>query len=184
MGGVSRRVPDVERRPRQRPLQVDRRRRDLDRDHAQPRHAVRHGRPHRRRADGGGFESRLRAGRKRKRRPVRLGRCGRVVEVDERVARRPPARVLLHARLRRPQQQGHRLHAEHQRSSDRPTAARRLAQIGQNTHGDHHDLWVDPDDSDARRRRQRRRRRDHLRRQRRACRTGARRTSRPRSGIT
>ena len=30
VGGVSRRVPDVERRPRQRPLQVDRRRRDLD----------------------------------------------------------------------------------------------------------------------------------------------------------
>ena len=50
VGGVSHRVPDVERRPRQRPVQVHRRRRDVDRDHAQPRHAVGHGRPHRRRA--------------------------------------------------------------------------------------------------------------------------------------
>ena len=36
VGGVPRRVPDVERRPRQRPVQVDRRRRDVARDHAQP----------------------------------------------------------------------------------------------------------------------------------------------------
>ena len=41
VGGVPRRVPDVERRPRQRPLQVDRRRRDVEGDHAQPRPARR-----------------------------------------------------------------------------------------------------------------------------------------------
>ena len=50
-------------------------------------------------------------------------------------AQRPPARVLLHARLRRPEQQGHRLHAEHERvpldrrrqdaGSDRQRHARR-----------------------------------------------------------
>ena len=40
VGGVPPRVPDVERRPRQRPLQVDRRRRHLARDHAQPRTAA------------------------------------------------------------------------------------------------------------------------------------------------
>ena len=37
VGGVPHRVPDVERRPGQRPVQVHRRRRDLDGDHAQPR---------------------------------------------------------------------------------------------------------------------------------------------------
>ena len=42
VGGVPRRVPDVERRPRQRPVQVHRRRRDLDGDHAQPGPAGRH----------------------------------------------------------------------------------------------------------------------------------------------
>ena len=43
LGGVPQRVHDVERRPGQRPLQVDRRRRSLDRDLAQPRPAE--GRP-------------------------------------------------------------------------------------------------------------------------------------------
>ena len=52
LGGVPRRVPDVERRPGQRAVQVDRRRRDLDRDHAQPRPAGRRGRPDRRRVSG------------------------------------------------------------------------------------------------------------------------------------
>ena len=40
------------------------------------------------------------------------------------VARDSPARVLLHACVRRPEQQGRRLHAEHRRCSARPTAAR------------------------------------------------------------
>ena len=113
VGGVSHRVPDVVRRSGQRPLQVHRRRRDVERDHAQPRHAAGRGRPHRHRQHQGGFESRLRAGRERKRRPVRVGRCGRFVEVDQQIARGASARLLLHPRVRRPEQQGRRLHAEH-----------------------------------------------------------------------
>ena len=70
-------------------------------------------RPHRRRADQGRFESRLRARRERKGRPLRVGRRRRDVAADERVAHRPPARLLLHARARRPAQQGRRLHAQH-----------------------------------------------------------------------
>ena len=65
VGGVPRRVPDVERRPGQRPVQVDRRRRHLDGDHAQPRAAGRRRRPHRRRRVGRRLEPRLRAGRER-----------------------------------------------------------------------------------------------------------------------
>ena len=71
VGGVSRRVPDVERRPRQRPLQVDRRRRHLEGDHAQPGPAAgprsaRSAIAHLRRR----LEPRLRAGRERERRPL------------------------------------------------------------------------------------------------------------------
>ena len=61
------------------------------------------------------LESRLRDARERKRRPLQHGRCGRDLEAGERRPQHPPARVLLHARLRRPEQQGHRLHAEHER---------------------------------------------------------------------
>ena len=74
LGGVPHRVPDVERRPWQRPLQEHRRRRDLDRDHAQPGPATGCRRPHRRRAHHGRFQSRLRARRKRQGRPVRVRR--------------------------------------------------------------------------------------------------------------
>ena len=84
VGGVPHRIPDVERRPRQRHVQVHRRRRDLDRDHAQPRHAAGRGRPHRPGQHQGGFQPRLRARRERERRPVRVGRCRRVVEADQR----------------------------------------------------------------------------------------------------
>ena len=59
------------------------------------------------------FQPRLRAGRERERRPVRVRRRRRDVEADQRRPQHPPARVLLHARLRRPEQQGRRLHAEH-----------------------------------------------------------------------
>ena len=76
--------------------------------------------------------------------------------------RHPPARVLLHARLRRPEQQGRRLHAEHgavplhrRRQDDgagRPEHARRSPRsVGRSRR------------SESRDRRQRRRRRDHLR---------------------
>ena len=77
VGGVPRGVPDVERRTRQRPLQVDRRRRDLDRDHAQHRAAGRRGRPHRRRRLGRRLQPRLRAGRERERRALPSDDAGR-----------------------------------------------------------------------------------------------------------
>ena len=46
---------------------------------------------------------------------------------------------------------------------DRPTAARRMANVGRQ-HGDHHDLWIDPDDPQHIVHAQRRRRRRHLQR--------------------
>ncbi len=79
VGSVPHGIHDVERRAGQRPVQVDRWRRDVDRDHAQPGHAVRPHRPHRRLGVGRGLESRLRARRKRKRRPVQLERRRRDV---------------------------------------------------------------------------------------------------------
>ncbi len=113
VGGVSHRVSDVVRRSGQRPLQVHRRRRDVDRHHPQRRPAAGRRRPHWHREHQGGFQPRLRAGRKRERRPVRVRRCGDVVEVDQHLARDPSARLLLHPRVRRPEQQGRGLHAEH-----------------------------------------------------------------------
>ena len=56
LGGLPQGVHDVVRRPRQRHVQVDRRRRQLDRDHAEPRHA---GRGRRRAHRGGCLEREL-----------------------------------------------------------------------------------------------------------------------------
>ena len=64
---------------------------------------------------GADSQSRLRADRKRQGRPLQLGRCRRDLEAGERGAQCPSARLLLHARLRRSEQQGRRLHAEHER---------------------------------------------------------------------
>ena len=75
VGGVPRRVPDVERRAGQRPLQVDRRRRDLDRDHPPSWPADDGDRQDRRRGLGRGLEPRLRDRRGRERRAVQLRRC-------------------------------------------------------------------------------------------------------------
>ncbi len=165
VGGVPHRIPDVERRTRQRPVQVDRRRRDVDRDHPQSRHAVGRGRPHRRGRHQGGFEPRLRAGRERERRAVRVRRCRRDVEDDQHVTHHSAARVLLHARLRRPQQQGRRLHAEHVAV---PVDRRRQDHgAGRPEHARRPSRPVDGSGrSEARGRRQRRRRRDHLQHQR------------------
>ncbi len=113
VGGVSRVVPDVERRTRERPVQDDRRRRHLDRADAQARHAVGHHRPHRRRGVAGRLEARVRARRERERRPVPIGRRRGDVAEDERGSPAAPARVLLHAHLRRPEGQGHSLRVEH-----------------------------------------------------------------------
>ena len=139
-------VRDVERRPRQRPLQVDRRRRPLDRDLAQPglpkgdarqdRH-LRVAAPTRNRvyaqieAEDGGFFLSDDAGATWK-------------KVNER-PRPPPARVLLLARLRRPEGEGHRLRAERQHlqvDRRRQDAGRPAA----SPHGDNHDMWIAPND--------------------------------------
>ena len=57
----------------------------------------------------------------------------------------PAARVLLHARRRRSEEQGYRLPAQRRayRSTD---GGKTLANVGGGSHSDHHDLWIDPDD--------------------------------------
>ena len=114
VGGVPERVRDVERRPRQRHLQVDRRRRSLDRDLAQPRAAESDARQDRPLGVRRRLEPRLRADRSGGRRLLPVRRCRRDVEEGERAPRSAPARVLLLARLRRSQGEGHRLGAERQ----------------------------------------------------------------------
>ena len=61
LGGLPRRIPDVERRTRQRPLQIDRRRRHLEGDHAQSGASAGTGRPDRRVGVGRRLQPRLRA---------------------------------------------------------------------------------------------------------------------------
>ncbi len=68
VAGLSRRVPDVERRARQRSLQVHGRRRHVEGNHAQPGPSARARRQDHRRHLRRGFEPRLRAARERKRR--------------------------------------------------------------------------------------------------------------------
>ena len=100
VGGQPHAVGHVERRPRQRPVQVHRRRRHLDRDHQEPRPARRPVGQGRRLGVAGADGNRVytlienEAGR----RPLRVGRCRRDVEDDQRQPQHPPARVLLHAR--------------------------------------------------------------------------------------
>ena len=74
-----------------------------------------HRRQDRRRGVRRRLQPRLRARRERERRPLQLRRRRRDVEAGQRGPQHPPARVLLHARLRRSEQQGHRLRAEHER---------------------------------------------------------------------
>ena len=75
----------------------------------------------------------------------RLRRRRRDLDAGQRRPQHPPARVLLHARLRRSAQQGHRLRAEHERL---PLDRRRqdACEHRRGTHGDYHDIWIDPDD--------------------------------------
>ena len=70
----------------------------------------------------------------------------RDVDEGERAPRPAAARVLLHARLRRSQGQGHGLRAERRTSTSRPTAARR-GRRSRVPHGDNHDMWIAPNDS-------------------------------------
>ncbi len=110
VGSASHAVEHVERRPRQRPVQVHRRRRHLDRDHQEPGPARRPVGQGRRLGVGRRRQSRLHADRERSgRRPLCVRRRRRVVEADQRQPQHAPARLLLHAPQRRPGGQGHRL---------------------------------------------------------------------------
>ena len=90
-----------------------------------PGPARRRRRPHRRRRVRRRLEPRLRAGRERARRALHVRQRRRHVDARQREPQRPAARVLLHARHRRSGREGHRLHAERERVTARPTAARR-----------------------------------------------------------
>ena len=93
-----------------------------------------------------GPEPRLRARRERERRAVRLRRRRRDLDAREQRAPLPPARVLLHARLRRHEEQGPRLRREHRHL---PLERRRqdVEEHRRGPRGDSHDLWIDPDDN-------------------------------------
>ena len=118
----------------------------------------------RRRGLGRRLEPRLRARRKRERRPLQLRRRRRDVEAGQRRPQHPPARVLLHARRRRPEQQGHRLRAERRRV---PLDRRRQDAWSTFAGGDSHDLVDRSRRLEAHRARQRRRRRRVVQRRRR-----------------
>ena len=97
----------------------------LDRDHQEPRTAGRPVGQGRRVGVGRGRQSRLHADRERsRRRPVCVRRCRRVVEADQRQPQHAAARVLLHARQRRSDGQGHRLRPQRAVLPSPPTAAR------------------------------------------------------------
>ena len=96
------------------PVQVHRRRRELERDHRQHRAGGRAGRQDR----GGGFtgepEPRLGADRARaRRRGVALGRRRRDLGARQRGAQTAAARLLLHARLRGPERRGRDVRPQH-----------------------------------------------------------------------
>ena len=145
VGGVSHRVPDVERRSRQRPLQVHRRRRDLDRDHAQPRHAVGRGRPHRRRRhqadsnrvyalveneNGGLFVS------------DDAGASWKLINANRAIRQR----AFYYTHVFGDPSNKDVVYMQNTALFRSTDGGKTTAQVGQNTHGDHHDLWVDPDD--------------------------------------
>ena len=150
VGGVPHRVPDVERRSGQRTVQV-------------APTAARRGRRSRatracRRASigkigvarlGRRLEPRLRAGRERERRPLQLRRRRRHLEAGERPAA-PSASAPSITRTSSPIRTNKDIvYALNTARSARRTAARRSRSIGNGTHGDHHDLWIDPDDPQA-----------------------------------
>ena len=90
-------------------------------------------------------QPRLRDHRSRGRRRLPLRRRRRDVEAGQRRPPAAPARVLLHAHLRRPAGEGHGLRPQHRASTARPTPARSIRGI-RVPHGDNHDLWIAPND--------------------------------------
>ncbi len=113
VGGVAQVVGDELRRPGQRPLQVRRRRRDVERDHARARDARGRRRQDRRRGVPGRSGSRVGARRERGGRRLPLRRRGPDLGARQRAARPAPARVLLHPRVRRPAGPGRDVRPEH-----------------------------------------------------------------------
>ena len=146
VGGVPRRVPDVERRARQRAVQV-------------APTAARRGRRSRatrgcRRASSAASACRCRARtRTASTRSSRTRTAGcscrrrrRDVEAGERQPQHPAARVLLHARDRRPGRTRTPSTCSTSSAFRSTDGGKTLTNVGGGTHGDHHDLWIDPDD--------------------------------------
>ena len=121
----------VERRPGQRALQDDRRRHDLDRAHEEPRAAgAALGQDRRRRSRAPTATASTRIIEADGRRRVPLRRRRRDLEAGQRRPPAAPARVLLHAHLRRPAGEGHGLRPQHRHlplDRRRQDAARRSA---------------------------------------------------------
>ena len=113
VGGVSHAALPLERRARQRPVQVDRRRDHVDRADEEPRASRRAVGQGRRLGVARGREAGLRDCRKRARRRVRVRRWRRDVEAGERRPAPAAARLLLHAHLRRHEGARHGLRVEH-----------------------------------------------------------------------
>ena len=95
---------------------------------------------------GADSQSPLRADRSGGRRLLPVGRCRRDVEEGERRPQPPPARVLLLARLRRSEGQGHGLGPErqHLQVDRRRQDAAKPSNV---PHGDNHDMWIASNDS-------------------------------------
>ncbi len=146
VGGVPQRVPDVERRPGQRPVQVA-----PTAARPGPRSRATRACPP---ASSAASASRCPAPTPNRVYALVENENGGLFSSDDAGAtwtlvneqpQHPPARVLLHARHRRPEEHGRRLRAEHVAvpSTD---GGKTLTSVGGGTHGDHHDLWIDPDD--------------------------------------
>ncbi len=100
--------------PGQRPLQIGRRRTDVETP-ARQRPAGGRAGTHRHFGFRCRLQSRVRAHRSQGRRTVSLQRCGRLLDSGERRRTLPPTRLVFHARVRRPQTGGHGLCVEHRR---------------------------------------------------------------------
>ena len=109
LAGPPQLLEHVERRPGQWPVEVDRRRRHLDRHHRQARLAQGAQGPHRRGRLPGQGRTCLCDGRGRGVRPVQVRRRRRHVGAGQRRPRPPGPALVLPARLRRPAGRRHRL---------------------------------------------------------------------------
>ena len=133
VGGVADAALAVERRTRQRPLQVVRRRRHVDRDLAACRAAHGPAGQDRRVGVGRRRQSRLRDHRSRRRRALLDRRWRAELDAGERGPQHPAARLLLHARLRRSRRRATPSTCSTCSSTSRPTAAARSRRFASRT---------------------------------------------------